>query len=72
LNPKNGFNAMLPPNDAFMEEATEIKWKFRSDGKIQMEAKEDIKKRLGKSIDIFDSLANTFYPKERPSKMFII
>ncbi len=46
LNPKNGFNAMLPPNDMFKEEATEIKWYFRSDGKIQIEAKEDIKKGL--------------------------
>lgn len=62
LNPKNGFNAMLPPNAVFMEEATEIKWKFRSDGKIQIEAKEDIKKRLGRSPDLFDALANTFYP----------
>ncbi|WP_288447929.1 hypothetical protein [uncultured Chryseobacterium sp.] len=62
LNPKNGHNAMIPPNDMFKEEATEIKWFFRSDGKIQIESKEDIKKRLGRSIDLFDGLANTFYP----------
>ena len=62
LNPKNGHNAMLPPNDLFKEEATEIKWFFRSNGEIQIESKEDIKKRLGRSIDLFDALANTFYP----------
>lgn len=62
LDPDNGHEAMLPPNDAFMEEATEIKWFFRSDGKIQMEKKEDIKKRLNRSTDLFDALANTFYP----------
>ncbi|MCT4135052.1 hypothetical protein HZP67_09970 [Elizabethkingia anophelis] len=70
LNPKNGFNAMIPPCDAFMEEATQIKWKYRSDGKIQMEAKEDIKKRIGKSIDVFDSFANTFYPKTKGPEVF--
>lgn len=62
LNPKNGHNAMLPPNDRFKEEAVEIKWKFQSNGSIIIEPKEDIKKRLGRSTDLFDALANTFYP----------
>ena len=62
LNPKNGYNPVLPPGGSFLEEATEIKWSFRSDGKIIIEKKEDIKKRLGKSTDEFDALANTFYP----------
>ncbi|MFK1937659.1 hypothetical protein ACIXFQ_14265 [Bacteroides fragilis] len=44
LNPKNGFGAALPPCDQLMEEATETKWKFLSNGKIIIEAKEDIKK----------------------------
>lgn len=62
LNPKNETGAMLPPGECFTEEATEIKWSFRSDGKIIIEPKEDIKKRLGRSPDEFDALANTFYP----------
>nr|DAW70433.1 MAG TPA: large terminase [Caudoviricetes sp.] len=62
LNPKNNTGAMLPPDARFAEEATEIRWFFRSDGKIQIEPKEDIKKRLGRSTDLFDALANTFYP----------
>lgn len=69
LNPRNyqsqdRLNPMLPPGDTFTEEATEIKWKFRSDGAIIIEPKEDIKKRLGRSTDEFDSLANTFYPAQ--------
>ena len=52
----------LPPNDKFAEEATEIHWKFVSDGKIIIEPKDDIKKRIGRSPDDFDALANTFYP----------
>lgn len=62
LNPKNNQNAMLPPNDKFKEEAIEIKWKFQSNGSIIIEPKEDIKKRLGRSTDLFDALANTFHP----------
>lgn len=62
LNPKNETGAMLPPDAQFDEEATEIKWSFRSDGRIYIEPKEDIKKRLGRSPDKFDAFANTFYP----------
>lgn len=62
LNPKNGTEAMLPPDSQLAEEAAEIRWSFRSDGRILIEPKEDIKKRLGRSPDKFDALANTFYP----------
>lgn len=65
LNPKNNSGAMLPPDPLFEEEATEIRWFFRSDGKIQIEPKEDIKKRINRSTDRFDALANTFYPMNR-------
>lgn len=67
LNPKNETGAMLPPDTGFDEEAQEIRWFFRSDGKIQIEPKEDIKTRLGRSPDKFDALANTFYPLRRTS-----
>lgn len=63
LNPDNNTGAMLPPGGSFAEEATEIKWSFLSNGKIIIEPKEDIKERLGHSIDEFDALANTFHPK---------
>lgn len=62
LNPDNNTGAMLPPGGTLSEEATEIKWSFRSDGKIIIEPKEDVKSRLGFSPDEFDALANTFYP----------
>lgn len=64
LNPKNGFGAALPPCDQLMEEATETKWKFLSNGKIIIEPKEDIKKRIKRSPDYMDALANTFYPRD--------
>lgn len=62
LDPKNKTGAMLPPNSKLKEEATEIKWKFQSNGSVIIEPKEDIQKRLGRSTDHFDALANTFYP----------
>lgn len=69
LDPKNNTGAMLPPDPLFMEEATEIRWFFRSDGKIQIEPKEDIKKRINRSTDRFDALANTFYPMRNRRKI---
>lgn len=65
LNPQNKNEACLPPNDEFLQEATTIKWKFSSNGHIQIESKEEIKKRLKHSTDKFDALANTFYPYEQ-------
>lgn len=64
LNPKNNTGAALPPCDKLVEEATEVHWKFLSNGSIMIEPKEDTKKRLGRSVDYLDSLANTFYPDE--------
>lgn len=63
LDPKNGFNPALPECEQLMEEATNTHWKFQSDGRIIIEAKDDIKERIGRSPDWMDSLANTFYPK---------
>ena len=67
LDPKNKNNPCLPPDDELMQEATEIKWKFQSNGTIIIEPKEDIKERIKRSTDKFDSLANTFYPASNHS-----
>lgn len=64
LNPKNNFQPALPPCDRLMEEATETHWKFQSNGSIIIEPKEDIKKRIKRSPDYMDALANTFYPND--------
>ena len=64
LNPRNNFYPAIPPNDLLMEEATEIKWNFTSSGDIAIEKKEELRKRLKRSPDTFDALANTFFPYE--------
>lgn len=65
LNPVNKNNPCLPPDDMLAQELTDTKWKFMSNGKIQIEAKEEIKKRIGRSPDKADSLAMTFYPESQ-------
>lgn len=65
LNPDNHTNAMLPPDDEFTQEATEIKYSFRSNGDIIIESKDGkdgIVARLGRSPDRWDSLTYTFWP----------
>jgi hypothetical protein len=65
LNPANKSKACLPPNPEFTKEAVQIKYQVQSSGKIIIEKKEDIKKRIGRSTDYFDALANTFYPVKK-------
>ena len=63
LDPKHDGALALPPDDELTEELTEVTIKgLRSDGSILLEAKDDIKKRIGRSPDKADSLAVTFYP----------
>jgi hypothetical protein len=47
-------------NSNLIEQLSTIKYKITNNGKIQIEAKEDIKKRLGGSPDFADSLAISF------------
>jgi hypothetical protein len=61
LNPANGINLMLPESDELMQELNEIQYSMGSDF-IEIEKKESIKKRIGRSPDFADCLANTFYP----------
>ena len=62
LDPKNKQNPALPPDDELMQELTEIRYKIKSDGKIIIEPKEELKKRLKRSPGKADALALTFYP----------
>lgn len=62
LDPSKESKAALPPDDFLLQELTETKWKFRSDGRIQIVEKEEIKKAIGRSPDRADALALTFWP----------
>lgn len=64
FDPKNGYEPAIEPNMMFLEEASSIHWVFQSDGRVIIEKKEEIKKRLKRSPDFSDAFANTFYPHD--------
>jgi phage terminase large subunit len=58
----------LPPNPELITELTAPTY-FFNEGKFQIEAKDQIKKRLGKSPDLADALALTFALPDAPGGM---
>lgn len=51
---------ILPPDEKLFADLTAVNKKYDSMGRLQLEGKEDIKKRLGRSPDRADALALTF------------
>jgi hypothetical protein len=62
LDPSRGFEVALPPDDKLTGDLTAPHWRVVSGGNIQVESKEDIKKRLGRSPDDGDSVVMAFWP----------
>ena len=60
LDPRNGFEVQLPPDDELIGDLTSPKWRMNPGGKIQVESKDDIKKRLGRSPDVGDAVVMSF------------
>jgi hypothetical protein len=57
LDPANGYEVALPPDDALIGELTAPTFREMSGGKIKVESKDDIKKRLnGRSTDHADAV----------------
>lgn len=52
----------LPPDDELTGELVAPKWKVQSGGKIQVESKDDIKKRIGRSTNYADTVIQVFAP----------
>jgi phage terminase large subunit len=66
LNPNrivNPFPIALPRDEMLMQELSEVRWK-PVNGKIQIEDKKDIRKRLGRSPDRADAVVLAFAPNE--------
>ena len=55
--------------DRLSGELTSIKYKYTSKGQIQIEAKKEMKKRLGRSPDLADALMLAFAPEPQPIKV---
>lgn len=61
LEPANGNSVALPDNDILIGDLTAPKWSLTSSGKIKVESKESIRKRLGRSTDHGDAVVQAFW-----------
>ena len=61
LDPQLGIDLALPPDEELKQELMAQQYETKSDGKIILKPKEDIKKDLGRSPDKADALALTYY-----------
>lgn len=65
LDPDSTFPPVaLPPDDELIGDLTAPTWKVTSGGKIQLESKDDIKARIGRSTDVGDACVYAFWPGE--------
>lgn len=60
LDPESGYSVCLPDDPELMAELTAPRWEI-SGGKIKIEPKEDIKKRLDRSPDSADAVVLAFW-----------
>lgn len=61
LQPGIGDDVALPPDDLLTGDLTAPHWRVISGGKIQVESKDDIKKRIGRSTDDGDAAVMAFW-----------
>lgn len=72
LDPVNGFNIELPPHDMLIGDLTAPHWKVTSGSKIQVESKDDLKKRLGRSTDFGDAVVTAFALIPEPEEEVVV
>jgi rubrerythrin len=53
----------LPPDDLLTGDLTTPHWRVMSGGRIQVESKDDIRKRLGRSTDDGDAVVMAMWPQ---------
>lgn len=61
LDPANNPTVAFPPDDSLIGDLAAPRWKQTSSGKIQIESKDDIRKRLGRSTDFGDAIVMAFW-----------
>ena len=61
LDPANGHPIALPPDDLLTGDLTAPHWRPSSGGRIQVESKDEIRKRLGRSTDTGDAVVQAFW-----------
>ena len=66
LDPANGHALALPPEDLLTGDLTAPHWRPSSGGRIQVESKDDIRKRIGRSTDDGDAVVMAFWEEPAP------
>jgi hypothetical protein len=66
LDPSNGEGMALPPDDTLTGDLTAPHWRVLSGGKIQIESKDDIHGRLGRSTDDGDAVVMAMWAGREP------
>lgn len=67
LDPATDSEVGLPPDDLLTGDLAAPHWKVTSGGKIQVESKDDIKERIGRSTDDGDAVVMAFWEADTPS-----
>lgn len=62
---------ILPPDDELTADLVAFKWTTTSTGKVMIEEKKEVKKRLGRSPDTADAVILSFAPETPPYKPLI-
>lgn len=68
LDPDSGIPVALPPDDTLTGDLVAPKWKVMSGGRIQVESKDQIKKRIGRSTDDGDAVVMAYW-QEPPKRV---
>ena len=66
LDPQYEENIALPDDDLLIGDLTAPKWEVKSGGRIQVEKKDEIRKRIGRSTDSGDAVVQAFFRDEAP------
>lgn len=66
LDPDSGEELCIPPDDELLGELVSPRWRAASGGKILVESKEDIQKRIHRSTDRADAVVMAFWPERPP------
>jgi len=72
LDPVNQFAIELPPHDMLIGDLTAPHWRVTSGSKIQVESKEDLRKRLGRSTDYGDAVVMAFALIPEPEEETVV
>lgn len=64
LDPNAGEDIALPPDARILAEGTAPRWKLQG-GRILIESKDDIRKRLGSSTDVLDAIVMAWHIRSR-------